>query len=267
MSKMWALNSDLQYNQSENLYKTLPADDMIYWRNNLTLIYSNEPSLKMIDKSQKIPKTLFLQYSDDKKSVKVTENDGQYRHFESQLNGHRISAATDVTLNNKTFVYLFAGRMLCRQELNEQFVKVCDIEDIADWIDCSDITQKGDEPLTPSSSSSTSTTTVSTTATTLSSGNTPLVIIGVIVGVVFLLVVVIAVTIFLMYSKPKEQPNNWNEMSTLRLVDNKSTANLHSDIPSPQTIESKEGLNAKRSEATLNKKLDNSPSNTSFSDL
>ena len=184
MSKIWGLNSDLQYNQSENLYKTLPADDMIYWRNNLTLIYSNEPSLKMM--SQRIPKTLFLQYSDDKKSVKVTENDGQYRHFESQLNGHRISAATDVTLNNKTFVYLFAGRMLCRQELSEQFVEVCDIKDIADWIDCTeDTSDTSDKPGGDS--------------------KTLLIVLVVVAIFVVLLIIVIIVSVWLIFSngRPK----------------------------------------------------------------
>ena len=120
---------------------------MIFWRNNISFVFSNGPWFKFIDYYSY--KHLFLRYSNDNKSVKVNEFDDDYHYFESLLNGHRITAATDVTLNKKTFVYLFAGRMLCRQELSEQLVEVCNIEDIADWIDCSEIEETPKTPELP----------------------------------------------------------------------------------------------------------------------
>ena len=138
MAKIWVFDSDLRYKEANDISADVSSlIDMIYWRNDIFYIYSNLnlPFIGLIDVHSK---QFFLRYSNDKKSVKVTDFDDDYYNFKSQLNGHRISAATDVTLNDTTFVYLFAGRMLCRQELSEQFVKVCDIEDIADWIGCSE---------------------------------------------------------------------------------------------------------------------------------
>ena len=189
--KLWLFNSDLQYKASEDFKTTSSASDMIFWRNDIIFIYSNEPSLRIVDTSQKSLKILFLRYYKDKKSVKVTEFNDLFYHFESQLNGHRITAATDRRINNKTFVYLFAGRMLCRQELSEKFVEVCNIEDIADWIDCTEGT--------------TDTKDTKDTSDILDDIETVLIILGLLVIFIVMLIIAIIFTLCLIFSNVRNR--------------------------------------------------------------
>ena len=235
--KIWLFDSNWQFIKTKYFDPEFSsATDFIEWRNGYFLVYSNTPFIWIKSKDSK---PLFLRYSNDKMSVKVSDFDDDYYNFKSQLNGHRISAATDVTLNDTTFVYLFAGRMLCRQELSEQFVKVCDIEDIADWIDC---TNDADIPGKPG---------ISWFIIVLS------------FGVIVLLIVVITLTVFLI----KRRYDKHNEGPTLRFIYNASTANLRSDIPSPKRRESNEVLMSKKSKVTINKKIENSETTASISDL
>ena len=187
--KLWLFNSDLQYKASEDFKTTSSASDMIFWRNDIIFIYSNEPSLRIVDTSQKSLKILFLRYYKDRKSVKVTEFNDLFYHFESQLNGHRITAATDRRINNKTFVYLFAGRMLCRQELSEKFVEVCNIEDIADWIDCTE-----------------DTTDTTDTSDILDDIQTVLIIYSLLVFFIVMLIIAIIFTLCLIFSNRRSMP-------------------------------------------------------------
>ena len=56
--------------------------------------------------------------------------------FDGSLEGVPITAAFNWTKHGKEFVYFFAGRQLCRQEISTtDWVPMCDIEDIADLID------------------------------------------------------------------------------------------------------------------------------------
>ena len=57
--------------------------------------------------------------------------------FDGLLEGVAITAAFNWTQLDKEFVYLFAGRHLCRQEISFQWVPMCEIQDISDWINCS----------------------------------------------------------------------------------------------------------------------------------
>ena len=232
----WLFDSDLNYvNEEEG--SNLSAIDMIVWQKSRwrIRISSNQTLLINPDSGQ----LLYLQYSQDKKLVKLIKINNSIDGFGDKLKGHEITAATDVTLNDTTFVYLFAGRMLCRQELSEQFVKVCDIEDIADWIDCAN---DADIPGKPG---------ISWFIIVLS------------FGVIVLLIVVITLTVFLI----KRRYDKHNEGPTLRFLDNASTANLRSDIPSPKRRESNEVLMSKKSKVTINKKIENSETTASISDL
>ena len=59
--------------------------------------------------------------------------------FDGSLEGVPITAALNWTQSGKELVYFFAGRHLCKQEINEtDWVPMCDITDIADWVKCSD---------------------------------------------------------------------------------------------------------------------------------
>ena len=196
MSKLWLFDSDLRFNQTNPFIGLSSATDMIFWRNNISFIFSNGQWFEFIDYSYK---PWFLRYSKERKSVKVTEFNDLFHHFESQLNGHPITAATDIRLNDTTFVYLFAGRMLCRQELSEKFVKVCDIEDIADWIDCTEDTSHTSDILHTSDTTDTS---------GVSDDSNTLLIVLVVVGIfVVLLIIVIIVSVWLIFSngRPKSE--------------------------------------------------------------
>ena len=59
--------------------------------------------------------------------------------FDGRLKGIPITAALGLEHFGKQFVVFFAGRHLCKQEISEtNWTNVCNIEDIADWIDCSE---------------------------------------------------------------------------------------------------------------------------------
>ena len=63
--------------------------------------------------------------------------DNETEYFDGRLKGISISAALDLKLSGKQFFYLFAGRYLCRQVINEtDWTQMCEIEDISDWINC-----------------------------------------------------------------------------------------------------------------------------------
>ena len=50
--------------------------------------------------------------------------------FDGLLDGVPITAAFNWTQPDKQFVYFFAGRRLCRQQISFDWVPMCDIEDI-----------------------------------------------------------------------------------------------------------------------------------------
>ena len=205
--KIWLFDSNWQFIKTKYFDPEFSsATDFIEWRNGYFLVYSNTAFIWIKSKDSK---PLFLRYSNDKKSVKVTDFDDDYYNFKSQLNGHRISAATDVTLNDTTFVYLFAGRMLCRQELSEQFVKVCDIEDIADWIDCpEDISDISDNI------------------------DTLLIVLGILVTFVLVLIIALIVGLFLVFR------NRESKLETDPKAQSKSLATIiKSDLKSKDVIE------------------------------
>ena len=207
---------------------------MMYWQREPYQVFTNQTSISFLDNYTE-KKRYYLQFSANKTLLKLIQSNDTINGFESKLKGHPITAAFDRRLNNKTFVYLFAGRMLCRQELSEKFVKVCDIEDIADWIDCKYILTKPEKSYLL------------------------LLIIGLTLGVVVILIVVLVLAVSLFKRKNDKQ----NEDSTLKFLDNESTANLKSDIPSPKPSESYEGLMANKSKTTVKKKTDNSKSDSS----
>ena len=72
--------------------------------------------------------------------MKLTYNQPELntKPFEGSLEGVPITAALKWDHSEKDFVYLFAGRHLCRQEISPtNWVPMCNITDIADWLSCS----------------------------------------------------------------------------------------------------------------------------------
>ena len=68
---------------------------------------------------------------------KSTSSGSSKDFFDGKLNGIAITAAMNRIISGKEYVYMFAGRNLCRQEISTKWIPMCDIEDIADWIYCS----------------------------------------------------------------------------------------------------------------------------------
>ena len=59
--------------------------------------------------------------------------------FDGKLDGIAVTAALSYNESDKDFILFFAGRRLCKQEISRtNWLKMCDIVDIADWIDCTD---------------------------------------------------------------------------------------------------------------------------------
>ena len=245
------------------LIDRLVIEDVLYSLNvlpsdNSLLFYNHNKS-----------RELHLKYSDDGSDVKLFVNNID-KDFENHLNGTQITAAFDIIRNNKTFVYLFAGRMLCRQELSKEFVKVCDIEDIANWIDCPEITETTQE-ITPETTSRTTPETAPKAAPETTSvtpelpekSNKMIIIIGVILGVIILTIGVVALIACLIKRRMDEQRKG----PTIRFLENASTEHLRSDVPKPKPMESYEGLMPKTSEPNIAKNKDNTPSDTSITNL
>ena len=72
--------------------------------------------------------------------MKLTYNQPELntKPFEGSLEGVPITAALKWDHSEKDFVYFFAGRHLCRQEISPtNWVPMCNITDIADWLSCS----------------------------------------------------------------------------------------------------------------------------------
>ena len=80
----------------------------------------------------------FLKQTVDNKPVlKISDEYVSEKCFEGELNGIAVTAAMNRIISGKEYLYMFAGRNLCRQEINQtHWVPMCDIQDIADWIDC-----------------------------------------------------------------------------------------------------------------------------------
>ena len=58
--------------------------------------------------------------------------------FDGSLEGIPITAAFNWMQSGKQYIYMFAGRHLCRQEISQtDWVSMCNITDIADWLNCS----------------------------------------------------------------------------------------------------------------------------------
>ena len=70
----------------------------------------------------------------------------QSEPFDGSLEGVPITAAFNWTQTDKEFVYFFAGRNLCKQEISLEWVPMCDIKDIGDWLSCpKDVLEDGPE--------------------------------------------------------------------------------------------------------------------------
>ena len=54
--------------------------------------------------------------------------------FDGTIRGVAITAAFNWTQSDKEFVYFFAGRHLCRQEISLKWVAMCEIQDISDLV-------------------------------------------------------------------------------------------------------------------------------------
>ena len=137
------------------------------WRNTpgYRLIRRNDRKMKLIDVSDE-----------------DTEQESNAKPFNGTLEGVAITAALNWSQPDKEIVYFFAGRHLCRQEISFDWVPMCDIEDIADWLGC-----PKDEP---------------------KDGSFLLTLVIVLV-LAFVVVVVILVIVFLWFRKAKsnEKPN------------------------------------------------------------
>ena len=98
--------------------------------------------------------SLIIRNSDEKNEMKMVERyeksvfHDQFlvdfynasKVFDGRLEGVTISAALGLERSGKQFGYFIAGRHLCRQEISlTNWTKMCDIEDISDWIDCSNV--------------------------------------------------------------------------------------------------------------------------------
>ena len=71
------------------------------------------------------------------KLIESTQLENISEPFDGTLEGIPITAAYNWTQSDKEFLYFFAGRHLCRQEINQNdWVPMCDIEDIANWVKC-----------------------------------------------------------------------------------------------------------------------------------
>ena len=83
----------------------------------------------------------FLSNTVDNKTVfKLSDEYVSEKCFEGELNGIAVTAAMNRIIAGKEYLYMFAGRHLCRQEINQtHWVPMCDIQDISDLFkDCSD---------------------------------------------------------------------------------------------------------------------------------
>ena len=73
------------------------------------------------------------------KIIQSNQLEANSEPFDGTLEGIAITAAFNWTQSDREYVYMFAGRHLCRQEINQtDWVPMCDIQDISDLvIDCS----------------------------------------------------------------------------------------------------------------------------------
>ena len=173
--------------------------------------------------------------------VKVIENliqEDNTKPFVGSLEGVPITAAFNWTQSNKEYLYMFAGRHLCRQELRSNWVPMCDIQDISDLvIDCPNKTKESNyttPDITPEYT---------------------LYIILVIVGVVIVIIVIVILIVFVVYIRRKDiKHNELNEGSTLSYIDNKNTKYFQSSIPFSKPIESNVSLDANNSSSTTSNK-------------
>ena len=72
----------------------------------------------------------------DMVNMRLEMANNQSEPFDGSLEGVPITAAFNWTQTDKEFVYFFAGRNLCKQEISLEWVPMCDIKDIADWLNC-----------------------------------------------------------------------------------------------------------------------------------
>ena len=184
--------------------------DMIYWHEipyQFTVDEANEGIVYLLDD----PKEDIRYYFQRTPNNTLVKLDLSARNYMSRINGSRIKSATDITINGTTFFYLFAGRKLCRQEVSEQFVELCDAEDIADWINCADTRDMPENPEKPKNPEK---------------SGISWIIIGLSLGVIVLLIVAIALTVCLW----KRNKDNQNKDTT---AGKENTANLMSDNSKP----------------------------------
>ena len=193
--------------------------------------------------------------------------------FVGLLKGVAITAAFNWRQSEKEFVYLFAGRYLCRQEISFEWVPMCNITDINDLvIGCS---HENDSKTSVRPQNHTQNTTdvliYSYTSTQIpyETNYTLIVLIFSIVILILLILALVLVGVYIRRNKDK-QKDKQKEEPTLRFIDNKSTKHLHSDIPSPKpkTDESDDSFDVKTiSSNTSNKKINTKKSVTTSSDM
>ena len=72
------------------------------------------------------------------KLINNTQLENNTEPFDGSLEGIPITAAFNWTQSRKEYVYMFAGRHLCKQEISEtNWVPMCNITDISNLIiDC-----------------------------------------------------------------------------------------------------------------------------------
>ena len=111
--------------------------------------------------------------------------------FNGSLEGIPITAAFNWTQYRKQYLYMFAGRHLCRQQISQtNWFPICDIEDISDLvIDCLNKTKETNK-----------TTTHSTPDITRD-------LILVIVSVVIVITLILILIVFVVYMRGKDAQN------------------------------------------------------------
>ena len=104
-------NVCLEYDSKGNLY----FNDFYWWKYHALhrLIRTDKCQMKMSVSSR-------------------TENNT--KPFNGYLEGFAITAAFNWTQSGKEYLYMFAGRLLCRQQISFDWVPMCDIEDISNLV-------------------------------------------------------------------------------------------------------------------------------------
>ena len=139
-STVYTLTGDKRLTDSEEIVKDNEKYiDCFTYKKVDSLCLINDTNFYLAEYFTKGKYILIIQNKTQMKLVEEQSLDRGIELFDGKLKGVSITAAVDLEHSGKQFVVFFAGRHLCKQEISRtNWTKLCDIEDIADWIDCTD---------------------------------------------------------------------------------------------------------------------------------